>query len=98
MRKKSNIIESMAIYLGESTLLPVQGLNQPVSITKKISNYIFRFEDKIGQGNFSKVYKGFHQLTSTLFLNLLDEQVAIKIVELSSVKSAKLQELLFSEI
>lgn len=57
----------MAIYLSESTVLPVQTQQQTVSITKKISNYIFRFEDKIGQGNFSKVYKGFHQLTSNSF-------------------------------
>ena len=35
-----------------------------MAIENKISNYIFRFDDKIGQGNFSKVYKGFHQLTS----------------------------------
>ena len=57
----------MAIYLRESTVLPIQSHQQSVSITKKISNYIFRFEDKIGQGNFSKVYKGFNQLTSKQF-------------------------------
>ena len=57
----------MAIYLGESTVMPIQTHQQGVSITKKISNYIFRFEDKIGQGNFSKVYKGFHQFTSKQF-------------------------------
>lgn len=38
--------------------------HSPHSVVKKISNYIFRFEDKIGQGNFSKVYKGYHQLSS----------------------------------
>lgn len=54
----------MTMFLSESTVMPVQPYQQQVSITKKISNYIFRFDDKIGQGNFSKVYKGFHQLTS----------------------------------
>lgn len=32
---------------------------------KKIQNYIFNFKDLLGQGNFSKVYKGWHELTST---------------------------------
>jgi hypothetical protein len=25
---------------------------------KKIDNYVFRFDELLGQGNFSKVYKG----------------------------------------
>ena len=28
--------------------------------SKKIQNYIFRFSDLLGQGNFSKVYKAHH--------------------------------------
>lgn len=32
---------------------------------KKIQDYIYRFGDQIGMGNFSKVFKGTHQLTST---------------------------------
>ena len=42
--------------------------NQPASseqpIYKKIQNYIFKFSDMLGQGNFSKVYKAHHELTS----------------------------------
>jgi predicted Ser/Thr protein kinase len=31
---------------------------------KKIQNYIFNFSDLLGQGNFSKVYKAHHEVTS----------------------------------
>ena len=31
---------------------------------KKIQNYIFKFSDLLGQGNFSKVYKAHHEITS----------------------------------
>ena len=30
------------------------------SLCKKIDNYVFKFSDVLGQGNFSKVYKGTH--------------------------------------
>lgn len=33
-------------------------------VCKKIQNYIFKFSDVLGQGNFSKVYKAHHELTS----------------------------------
>jgi hypothetical protein len=33
---------------------------------KKIQDYVYRFSDLIGMGNFSRVYKGRHQLTSTI--------------------------------
>lgn len=33
---------------------------------KKIQNYIFKFSDVLGQGNFSKVYKAFHEITGSL--------------------------------
>jgi hypothetical protein len=36
--------------------------NKP--ICKKIQNYIFKFSDMLGQGNFSKVYKAHHEITS----------------------------------
>ena len=39
-----------------------QGINEP--ICKKIQNYIFKFADLLGQGNFSKVYKAHHEITS----------------------------------
>ena len=35
---------------------------------KKIQNYIFKFSDLLGQGNFSKVYKAHHEITSTFAL------------------------------
>lgn len=41
----------------------LQNANEP--ICKKIQNYIFKFTDLLGQGNFSKVYKAHHELTST---------------------------------
>lgn len=31
---------------------------------KKIQDYIYRFSDQIGMGNFSKVFKGMHQINS----------------------------------
>lgn len=32
---------------------------------KKIDNYIYKFTDMLGQGNFSKVYRGVNEITST---------------------------------
>jgi hypothetical protein len=32
---------------------------------KKIQNYIFNFNDLLGQGNFSKVYRAHNEITST---------------------------------
>lgn len=43
------------------------GSNEPTC--KKIQNYIFKFADLLGQGNFSKVYKAHHELTSNLSFN-----------------------------
>lgn len=57
---------------------------------KKIENYVFNYSDFLGNGNFSKCYKATNTKTT--------EEVAIKIVELNSLKSKKLEELLFSEI
>ena len=33
---------------------------------KRIQNYIFKFSDFLGKGNFSSVYKGTNELTSNL--------------------------------
>jgi hypothetical protein len=44
--------------------------NRPVAnepVCKKIQNYIFKFSDMLGQGNFSKVYKAHHEITSKYF-------------------------------
>jgi hypothetical protein len=57
----------MTLKLGESHVIFQNSSSNNTKLTKKISNYIFQFEDKIGQGNFSKVYKGYHQLTSKQF-------------------------------
>jgi hypothetical protein len=38
--------------------------NEPVC--KKIQNYIFKFSDILGKGNFSKVYRAHHEITSNL--------------------------------
>ena len=59
----------MTFHLSESLVLQGQINMCAQSIIKKISNYIFRFDDKIGEGNFSKVYKGYHQVTSKLSNN-----------------------------
>lgn len=45
---------------------PEPGETQPEY--KKIQDYIYKFSDQIGMGNFSKVFKGHHQHTSTLWL------------------------------
>ena len=37
----------------------------PENTYKKIQNYIFNFNDLLGQGNFSKVYKAHHEQTGT---------------------------------
>ena len=37
-----------------------QSPNDNPPIYKKIQNYIFKFSDLLGQGNFSKVYKAHH--------------------------------------
>lgn len=38
-------------------------------IYKKIQNYIFKFSDLLGQGNFSKVYRAHNELTSNASIN-----------------------------
>lgn len=35
---------------------------------KRIQNYIFKFNDLLGKGNFSSVYKGSNELTSNFYL------------------------------
>ena len=36
---------------------------------KKIQDYVYRFCDFIGKGNFSKVFKGYHDITGTWRIN-----------------------------
>ena len=59
-------------------------------VTKKIQNYFFKLDDLLGRGNFSCVYRGFHEYTK--------EIVAIKVVEMIRVHSQILKDLLHSEI
>lgn len=61
---------------------------------KKIKNYVFRYCDLIGKGNFARVYKGTNQLTSNFYAKS-DETVAIKMVSLDDLKSKKLEALVF---
>lgn len=51
----------------------------------------------LGKGNFSKVYRAVNEITSKLYVNA-DDIVAIKVVELSSIKTPALVQLLYSEI
>lgn len=38
--------------------------SEPQPEFKKIQDYIYKFSDQIGMGNFSKVFKGVHQTSS----------------------------------
>jgi len=69
----------------------------PQAHNKKIQNYVFNMNEVLGKGNFSKVYRAVNEVTSN-FLLTLDDVVAIKVVELSSIKTPALVQLLYSEI
>jgi serine/threonine protein kinase len=49
------------------------------STAKKIENYIFKYEDLLGKGNFGSAYRGYDVNTG--------RQVAIKVIKMSSIKS-----------
>lgn len=53
---------------------------------KKIQNYLFRSYDKIGEGNFSKVYKGIDRKSGN--------NVAIKVIKYSTLTSKIAEDLL----
>jgi hypothetical protein len=57
-----NLHITLIIHISISYMLSSQPPNQP--IYKKIDNYVFNFEEVLGQGNFSKVYKGRKEDTS----------------------------------
>jgi hypothetical protein len=42
-----------------------QRIGQQAETGKKIKNYLYQYADKIGHGNFAKVYKGINMSTST---------------------------------
>ena len=62
---------------------PVDPLPAPAMV--HIRNYVYSMNDFLGSGNFSKVYAGTNTTTH--------QRVAIKIVELGSLNTDKLQEL-----
>ena len=55
----------------------------PPASSIQIRNYLYSLSDFLGSGNFSKVYAGTNTNTN--------ERVAIKIIELDSLKTDKLQ-------
>lgn len=69
----------------------------PQPHNKKIQNYVFNMNEVLGKGNFSKVYRAVNEITSNDAL-IADEVVAIKVVELQSIKTPALVQLLYSEI
>lgn len=43
-------------------------MNIPITETgKRIQNYVFNYSDFLGAGNFSKCYKGYHEITSKYY-------------------------------
>jgi serine/threonine protein kinase len=61
---------------------------------KKVHIYLFDFNVLLGKGSFSSVYKGINLITSKEHINNLDEDVAVKVIDMSSVNSPKLKQLL----
>jgi serine/threonine protein kinase len=57
---------------------------------KKIDNYYYNFNDVIGKGNFSQVFRGFDHTTN--------KYVAIKVVNFSSFTSTVAEQLLKNEV
>lgn len=76
---------------------PPESMQSANNTTKKIQNYTFKLNEVLGKGNFSTVYRGVNELSSKKH-GSVDEAVAIKVVELSSIKTPALVDLLYSEI
>ena len=53
-----------SVYINQAEMIKHQPNNDNPPIYKKIQNYIFKFSDLLGQGNFSKVYKASKENTS----------------------------------
>lgn len=58
--------------------------------SKKIENYFYGLSDKVGEGNFSQVFKGVDQNTGM--------SVAVKVVKLNSLTTKIAQQLLKNEV
>jgi hypothetical protein len=65
--------------------------------TKKVENYLIHLNEVLGRGNFSVVYKAVNCLTSKN-MSYSDDLVAVKVIDLSSMRTAALRDLLKSEI
>lgn len=61
---------------------------------KRIQNYLFKFSDFLGKGNFSTVYKGINEKTSKIMYYSSEQTIAIKYIALDSLTCERLKELL----
>jgi len=59
-----------------------QTCNQGPSKLKKIGEYLYNYDNLIGNGTYSQVYEGFNLLN--------DKPVAIKVIDLQMVKQRNL--------
>lgn len=57
---------------------------------KKIENYFYCLSNKVGEGNFSQVYRGIDQNTGM--------QVAVKVIKYSSLTTKVAEQLLRNEV
>ena len=69
----------------------------PSGNTKKVENYVINLNEVLGRGNFSIVYRAVNTINSK-YLPYSDEQVAVKVIDLSSICTPALRDLLQSEI
>ena len=76
---------------------PPQNPQNSCDLRKKIEKYSFALGDRIGRGFSSIVYKGQNDITSILF-SKLDEIVAIKVIELKSLRHQITKDLLQTEL
>ncbi len=67
-----------------------QYVAQNDSTVKKIENYIFKYEDILGRGNFGSAFRGYDVNTGM--------SVAIKVIPMASIKSGVTEKLLENEI
>lgn len=58
------------IILFINIMIKQQQMTSEGPIYKKIQNYIFKFSDLLGQGNFSKVYRAHHEISSKPSISL----------------------------
>ena len=59
--------------------------------SKRIQNYILNYNDVLGKGNFSTVYRAFDEVTCKKISFTIEQKVAIKVVQLASLRTTKLE-------